>query len=167
MEEARIEESEVDCGAVHPRTVCRDVRRNRSQHEADRPDDDEPFRILLTEDNEVNVLMVEAMLADSGCALDVANNGEAALAKFRAERYDLILMDVQMPGIDGHQATRELRRIEATERRRPVPVVALTAHAFERDVQRSLEAGCNAHLTKPVSREDLLATISAFRTADR
>ncbi len=129
--------------------------------------DDAPFRVLLTEDNEVNVLMVEAMLAGSGCVLDIAANGEAALSKFQVGRYDLILMDVQMPGIDGHQATREIRRIEAAARSKPVPVIALTAHAFERDVQRSLEAGCNAHLTKPVSREHLLAAVNAFRTADR
>ncbi len=124
-----------------------------------------PLRILLTEDNEVNVLLVEAMLRDTGCSLDVAANGESALSKFSAGQYDLILMDVQMPGIDGHQATREIRRIEAIEGRHPVVVIALTAHAFERDIQRSLDAGCDAHLTKPVSRESLLAAIDEFRAA--
>ncbi len=122
-----------------------------------------PIRILLTEDNEVNVLLVESMLRDADCTLDVATNGETALAKFYGGDYDLILMDIQMPGIDGHQTTREIRRIEAAERRRPVTVIALTAHAFERDVQRSLEAGCNQHLTKPVSRDALLAAIEIHR----
>ncbi len=126
----------------------------------------QPFRILLTEDNEINVLLVEAMLQDSGCVLEVASDGESALARFRSGSYDLILMDVQMPGIDGHQTTREIRRIETAEQRRPVAVIALTAHAFERDVQRSLAAGCNAHLTKPVSRESLLAAIRQFRAGD-
>ncbi|MEO8281636.1 MAG: ATP-binding protein, partial [Ideonella sp.] len=127
--------------------------------------DGAPMRILLTEDNDVNVLLVEAMLKDARCTLDVAANGETALAKFYAGDYDLILMDIQMPGIDGHQTTREIRRIEAAEGRRPVTVIALTAHAFERDVQRSLEAGCNAHLTKPVSRDALLAAIQTCREA--
>ena len=122
-----------------------------------------PFRVLLTEDNEVNVLLVRAMLERSGCELEVAPDGEAALALFRDRRFDLVLMDIQMPGIDGHAATREIRRIEAAEGRVPVAVIALTAHAFDRDAQRSLEAGCNAHLTKPISRETLLATINAFR----
>ncbi len=125
-----------------------------------------PFRILLTEDNEINVLLVEAMLQDTDSTLEVASDGESALAMFRSGSYDLILMDVQMPGIDGHQTTREIRRIEAAENRRPVVVIALTAHAFERDIQRSLEAGCNAHLTKPVSRVSLLAAIRQFRNAE-
>ena len=107
------------------------------------------------------------MLRDNGIEIDVAGDGEAALARFREGGYDLVLMDVQMPGIDGHAATREIRRIEAAEGRVPTPVIALTAHAFERDVQRSIEAGCNAHLTKPIAREALLAAINAFRTADR
>lgn len=122
-----------------------------------------PVRVLLAEDNEVNVLLVRAMLEDSGYQLDVAANGETALAMFHERHYDLVLMDIQMPGIDGHATTREIRRIEAEESRTPVVVIALTAHAYERDAQRSLEAGCNAHLTKPISRETLLATIEAYR----
>lgn len=124
-----------------------------------------PFRVLLTEDNEVNVLLVSAMLEGSGCTLEVASNGQEALQKFTAQRYDLVLMDIQMPGIDGHATTREIRRIEAEEARKPVVIVALTAHAFERDAQHSLEAGCDAHLTKPISRDTLLATIDGFRHA--
>ena len=124
-----------------------------------------PVRILLTEDNEINVLLVEAMLQDARCTLDVAANGETALSKYCGGEYDLILMDIQMPGIDGHQTTREIRRIEAAEGRRPVMVIALTAHAFERDVHRSMEAGCNAHLTKPVSRDALLAAVESCRDA--
>jgi signal transduction histidine kinase/ActR/RegA family two-component response regulator len=122
-----------------------------------------PFRVLLTEDNEVNVLLVRAMLEDSGCVLEVAGNGQEALAMFVARRYDLVLMDIQMPGLDGLATTREIRRIEAESARAPVAIVALTAHAYERDVQHSLEAGCNAHLTKPISRETLLSTINRFR----
>lgn len=125
------------------------------------------LRVLLTEDNDINVMVVEAMLADQDIDIDVAANGEEALAKFRRGGHGLVLMDIQMPGIDGHEATRELRRIEAAEGRPPVPVIALTANAQERDARRSLEAGCNAHLTKPIRREDLLATIQGFCTAER
>ncbi len=122
-----------------------------------------PFRVLLTEDNEVNVMLVQAMLDGAGIALTLAPNGEAALERLRAERFDLVLMDVQMPGLDGHATTRALRAHEREAGLPPVPVIALTAHAYDSDVARSFEAGCSAHLTKPVSREALLAAINVFR----
>ena len=116
--------------------------------------------ILLAEDNEVNVLVFQAMLRDSGHALDVAPDGEEAIRKFGERRYDLVLMDVQMPGIDGLAATRAIRRLEAASGRPRTPVVALTAEAFEADVRRSLEAGCDAHLSKPISQANLLDAIA-------
>ncbi len=119
--------------------------------------------ILLCEDTELNVLVFEAMLLPMGHRLDHAENGVVALQKFRTGRYDLILMDVQMPVMDGLSATRELRRIEREDgQRQRTPVIALTANAFDADAQLSLDAGCDAHLTKPISQADLLEALARY-----
>ena len=122
-----------------------------------------PMRVLLTEDNDVKALLITAMLDGAGVELDRVGDGEAAIECWRSRRHDLVLMDVQMPGMDGHAATREIRRIEAAEGWPATPVYALTAYAFADDAQRSLEAGCTGHLTKPVSRDTLLAAVEACR----
>jgi signal transduction histidine kinase len=127
------------------------------------PTDAGPLRVLLTEDNEVNALLIAAMLEGTDVQLDRASHGEAAVECWHHGHYDLVLMDVQMPGMDGHAATREIRRIEQREGRPPTPIYALTAHAFTEDAERSRLAGCTGHLTKPVSRETLLATVQACR----
>ena len=118
--------------------------------------------ILLVDDNDVNLIVTEALLRDTGLAVETACSGEAAIGKFRSGHYSVILMDVQMPGMDGLAATREIRRIEADEGRVRTPVMALTANAFETDEQRSLEAGCDAHLTKPLSRQRLIDAMQAL-----
>ena len=118
-----------------------------------------PLNILLCEDTELNVLVFEAMLLPLGHRVDHAENGLVGLHKFRSGRYDLVLMDVQMPGLDGLSATRELRRIEREDGRARTPVIALTANAFDADAQRSLDAGCDAHLTKPISQAELLEAL--------
>lgn len=118
-----------------------------------------PCHILLAEDDEVNVMVVEAMLRLAGHTLDVATDGRQAVQKFRQGRYDLVLMDIHMPVQDGLSATREIRALEASEQRRRTPILALTAEAFADDARRSFEAGCDAHLSKPVAQTDLLAAI--------
>ena len=94
--------------------------------------------------------------------VDVAEDGAEALARFRATPYDLVLMDVQMPVLDGNAATRAIREWERAEGRSPTPILALTANAFSEDVQRSLDAGCTAHLSKPISKASLLAAIAGY-----
>ena len=111
-------------------------------------------------------MLVEAMLLPLGHRIDVAENGAQGLHKFRTGQYDLVLMDVQMPGMDGHTATVELRRIESAEQRRRTPVIALTANAFESDVQRSHEVGCDDHLTKPISQAALLDALARHGPRD-
>ena len=125
------------------------------------------YAVLLAEDNEINVMVFEAMLQHSGHVLDLAPNGEVALQKFRDNRYDLVLMDIQMPGIDGLAATQAIRRIEAAEGRPRTPVLALTAEAFESDERSSLEAGCDAHLCKPISQVSLLQAIDRYAALGR
>ena len=114
------------------------------------------LRILLAEDQPANVYLVQAMLRDGEHAIDVVGNGQEAIERWRDGRYDVLLMDLQMPLRDGLSATREIRRLEAASGRPPTPVLALSANAFDSDVAQSLAAGCNAHLSKPFSKAELL-----------
>jgi two-component system, sensor histidine kinase and response regulator len=113
-------------------------------------------RVLLAEDSEANVLLIQAYLAQEPLDLDVVANGRLAVEQFKANNYDLVFMDVQMPDMDGHTATREIRRWEKEHGCAPKPIIALTAHALQEEVGKSIEAGCTAHLTKPVRRKTIL-----------
>ncbi len=119
----------------------------------------QPLRILLAEDSADNRLLIAAYLRNTPHQLETADNGEIAVDKFTAGRYDLILMDMQMPVMDGYAATREIRRWQSERAMAPVPIIALTASALKEDVQRSLEAGCDLHVAKPVRKATLLAAI--------
>jgi signal transduction histidine kinase/HPt (histidine-containing phosphotransfer) domain-containing protein len=127
------------------------------------PEAGAPLSILLAEDNEVNVYLFEAMLAGLGCRIDVAPNGQSAVDQWRRGHYDVIFMDVQMPGMDGHAATRAIRRLEAESGRPRMPIFALSAHAFATDAQASLAAGCDRHLTKPIAKATLLDVLATLR----
>ncbi|MCC9597180.1 MULTISPECIES: CHASE2 domain-containing protein [unclassified Rubrivivax] len=123
--------------------------------------------VLLAEDNELNVYIVSAMLSGHVGRLDVAADGQQALQRLESGRYDLVFMDMQMPGLDGLAATREWRRREAERGLVRTPIVALTANAYDEDVRDSREAGCDAHLAKPVSRAALLEAMQRWGTAPR
>ncbi len=112
-------------------------------------------RVLVVEDNEVNRMIARDVLQSLGLTVLEACDGEEALGMLGRQGVDLVLMDCQMPVMDGYAATRELRRREAARGSRRLPVLALTADAFEEDAQRSLEAGMDAHLAKPYTREQL------------
>jgi len=116
-----------------------------------------PLRVLLAEDSEDNRLLVRSILRDH--ALDEAADGESAVRKFTSGSYDVVLMDVQMPVLDGYAATEAMRAWERAHGCSPTPILAFTAHALPDDVQRSFDAGCNDHLTKPIRRATLLAAI--------
>jgi two-component system, sensor histidine kinase len=111
--------------------------------------------VLLVEDNEVNRLIGTEMLRSFGLEVKVAQDGQQALQLLEQHRVDLVLMDIGMPVLDGHEATRQLRQREQRLTLPRVPVVALTAYAFESDAARALDAGMDAHLAKPYSREQL------------
>ncbi|MFT3754407.1 MAG: ATP-binding protein [Pseudoxanthomonas sp.] len=118
--------------------------------------DSEPSRLLLVEDNPVNRAVAEKLLAVLGYRCDLADNGEVALEKMLANDYGLVLMDCQMPVLDGYATTRRWRRIEAQRNDNArLPIVAMTANAMAGDRQRCLEAGMDDYLSKPVSREQL------------
>jgi len=114
------------------------------------------LRILLVEDNPVNQELGRVILEYFGCRTDLAGNGIEALQAFAGSSYDLILMDCQMPEMDGYEATREIRRQEAAgHQNRHTPIVALTAHAMEGDREACIAAGMDDYLSKPFKREGL------------
>ncbi len=117
-------------------------------------------RVLLAEDNPVNQLLARGLLTCLGCDVDVAANGQEAVRLFAADRYDLVLMDCMMPGLDGYEATAAIRRIEPAGRR--TPVVAMTANAMQGDRERCLAAGMDDYLSKPVDREALAGVLVAW-----
>jgi CheY-like chemotaxis protein len=116
----------------------------------------------MAEDNPENVILLRAYLDNRSLSLHFALNGAEALRKQQSCEYDLVLMDVQMPVMDGYTATREIRRWEKAHGGQRVPIVALTAHALSGASAESMEAGCDGHLTKPVERDDLIAAIVKF-----
>ena len=115
--------------------------------------------ILLAEDSPDNRMVVEAYLKNTQHRIDVADNGEIAVAKFKSGDYDLVLMDIQMPVMDGYTATKEIRIWEEENGLSPTPIVALTASVFLEARERSLAAGCTAHISKPVKKATLIETI--------
>jgi len=121
-----------------------------------------PIRILLAEDIRSNRVVVEAFLKGVHHEMDAAENGEIAVQKFKSQKYDIVLMDVQMPVMDGYMATREIRQWELQNGSTPTPIIALTAHALKEETQKSLAAGCDAHLTKPLDKAVLLKSIHDF-----
>ncbi len=116
-------------------------------------------RLLLAEDNPINQDVVRGMLEGLGGTVDVAANGAEAVDAVRERCYDMVLMDCQMPVLDGYQATREIRRHTHGEQ---VPIVAMTASALAGERQRCLDAGMDEYVTKPFTRDRLLVTLAAF-----
>jgi CheY-like chemotaxis protein len=126
-------------------------------------------RVLVAEDTPENRMLVEAFLAASNHTLSMVDRGEAAVAAYTSapDEFDLILMDIRMPGMDGYEATRRIRAFERERGRSPVPIVALTAHALDEERRKSEEAGCNGHLTKPIKKARLLKAVEEFARARR
>ncbi len=121
-------------------------------------------RILLAEDNEMNQMIAVAILENAGFTIDIASNGEEAVEKMEQApdgTYDVILMDIQMPKMDGYEAARRIREME-NQNKATIPIVAVTANAFEEDRKVALEAGMNGHLAKPYDINAIMQTLSAI-----
>ena len=116
-------------------------------------------RLLLVEDNEMNQLLVREILADYGLKIEVAANGKEALDRLESETFDGVLMDCQMPEMDGYEATR---RIREHERHRELPVIAMTANAMKGDRERVLDAGMNDHIVKPIHPDVVVTTLAKW-----
>lgn len=118
-----------------------------------------PLDILLVEDSPDNRTIAVAYLSDTPYRVDIAENGAIACEKFKTGIYDIVLMDRQMPVMDGLTATRTIREWEQTNGRSPTPIIALTAAALKGDQEKCMAAGCTAYLTKPIKQEALLQAI--------
>lgn len=118
-------------------------------------------RILLAEDNMINRKVALHLLNKFGYQADAAGNGKEVLKALEKVSYDLILMDVQMPEMDGYEATKKIRAME-DDNKKNIPIIAMTAHAMKGDREKCLEAGMNDYITKPVKPQNLLETITAW-----
>ena len=119
-------------------------------------------RVLIVEDNPANMTLATFLVKSAGHEVVSATDAEAGLTLARSERPDLILMDIQLPGMDGLEATVQLKRDDAT---RAIPVIALTALAMKGDEERIRAAGCDGYIAKPLAYRELLAIISAHLEA--
>ena len=115
--------------------------------------------LLVADDSEMNRLVIKEFLRDTPCQLTFAENGVEAIELFEKQPFDMVLMDIQMPLLDGWSATRHIRAHEARHAMSPVPIVALTASAMEEDRRASLAAGCTTFCAKPIGKEQLLTLI--------
>jgi CheY-like chemotaxis protein len=118
------------------------------------------LNILIAEDSSDSRLLIEAYLETSPHRLTFVEDGNAAVERFAAGEFDLVLMDMQMPVMDGLEATRTIRAYEKEHRSHPATILALTANAGRRDIERCRAAGCTAHLSKPISSQELLDAIA-------
>ena len=121
-----------------------------------------PLDILVAEDSPDNRLLLQAYMQGSPYRLTFVENGQAALDRFTGENFDLVLMDIQMPVMDGISATRAIRTLERERGAAALPIIALTANARPRDVEMSHHAGCTDHLSKPISKHKLLSVLGQY-----
>ena len=121
-----------------------------------------PLRILLVENAKENRIVVKAFLKKTPHIIDVAENGRIGVDKFLSGAYDLILMDMRMAVMDGYTPTGMIRKWETEQRKGPVPIIALTAHALMEDRRKCLDAGCTDYLPKPLKKQDLLKKIQDY-----
>jgi PAS domain S-box-containing protein len=132
----------------------------RGQKEAEVLQQIQGAHVLLVEDNEINQQVAREILEGAGLNVSLANNGQEAIDAIMKNEYDAVLMDVQMPVMDGYAATREIRNLKSETRN--VPIIAMTAHAMAGDADKSLDAGMNGHVTKPIDPDRLFATLQKW-----
>jgi CheY-like chemotaxis protein len=127
-------------------------------------------RVLLVEDNEINQQVAKEILESAGLNVSLAENGQEGVSAVKENNYDAVLMDIQMPVMNGYEATREIRK---DERFKDLPIIAMTAHAMAGDENKSLQSGMNGHITKPIDPDQMFATLLKWiepqegATADR
>ena len=115
-------------------------------------------KVLLVEDNELNREIATALLEETGVSVDCVEDGTDAVERMNEvddDRYDLIFMDIQMPKMDGYMTTREIRTLK-NNKKANIPIVAMTANAFEEDKKKAFKAGMNAHIAKPIDIETIV-----------
>ncbi|SOB60729.1 Histidine kinase [Pseudodesulfovibrio profundus] len=143
-----------------------DVLRTSRHQAVDPLDDMRPVKLLIAEDSESNRTLFELYFRHTPHNIEYAHDGSQAVEMFKKQRYDIILMDIQMPIMDGYQATRTIRLLEEEMGLDPTPIVAVTANAFNEDLERSKAAGCTDYLSKPVSKARVLDCIERNTNKD-
>jgi FOG: CheY-like receiver len=160
-------ESQLDAGTTFSVLIPFEVSASQSRIQDEQPDTAVIKKelgnayILLVEDNEFNQIVAEETLKNSlpDIRIDIANNGEEAIEKLRQNDYDMILMDIQMPVMDGITTTKYIRQ-EMPENKRHIKIVAMTANVLQDDVKRYFDIGMDAYISKPFQLDDLLLTMS-------
>jgi CheY-like chemotaxis protein len=122
----------------------------------------DPMHVLLVDDEKVNRDLVRRLLQSFPITFDEAENGSKAIEMFSSHHYDLVLMDLNMPNMDGLSATAEIRTRERSLNAQPTPVIAVTGSDSHEDTQKCVEAGCTRHLAKPIRREKLIKAVMPF-----
>lgn len=146
------------------RECLHSVTNTGQEHKPDSLIESAPFhaeRLLLVEDNELNQEIAAEILQEAGFTVEIAGNGQVAIDKLKASRpgyYQLILMDVQMPVMNGYEATQAIRKLEDPQLA-SIPILAMTANAFEEDKQEALRSGMNGHIAKPINIDNLMNTL--------
>ena len=120
---------------------------------------DRPARVLCVDDNPANLLLVQTLLEDLGALVSAVDNGQSAIEAVQNQTFDLVLMDVQMPGMDGRQSTEHIRAWESSKGATALPIVALTAHAMANEKRALLQSGMDDYLTKPISERQLAQVV--------
>ena len=144
---------------VFGKEVGREPRSSRLAVGKSGPSSVEGIRVLLAEDNEINQQVAQEILQSEGCLVDIASNGQEAVDMTLQKEYDVVLMDVQMPVLDGYGATAKIRRDQRTAR---LPIIAMTANAMAGDRDKSLEAGMDDHVSKPINVQELIGALAKW-----
>jgi len=127
-----------------------------------KPGTQKGLKVLLVEDSEDNRLLIQLYLNKTQHQLETADNGKVAVEMFKKKRYHLVLMDMQMPVMDGYTATGKIREWEEKQNRMQTPIVALTSNALKGDMEKCLEAGCSDYISKPIKKDVLLGTFQEY-----
>jgi CheY-like chemotaxis protein len=123
--------------------------------------EDERLRVLVVDDVDDNRNLLGIYLQKTAHHITYAESGTEAVSLVEKGHFDVIFMDVQMPGMDGHEATMRIREIEREQNRQPARIFACTANAFAEDIERSMSAGCDMHLSKPIRKDTLIKAINS------
>ncbi|MBF0445598.1 MAG: response regulator [Magnetococcales bacterium] len=140
------------------------VRKSKRRDEAYQYNLGNNIKILLVDDDEANRMVIALFLKKTAHKITEAVNGEEAVKLFKSDTYDLVLMDMQMPVLDGLLATKQIRLWEKKKKCQPAKIIALTANAMREDIEKALGAGCDMHISKPIRKAHLFETISQIKT---
>jgi two-component system sensor histidine kinase BarA len=141
------------------RALCELISPRTQRSDAAEPLSSRPPRLLCVDDNPANLMLVQTLLEDMGAEVTAVDSGYAALHAVQSETFDLVLMDVQMPGMDGRQTTEAIRAWETERQSSSLPIVALTAHAMANEKRALLQSGMDDYLTKPISERQLAQVV--------